>query len=129
MARGHHFRPAEAHMGDKAMRADGGRTDTTKIKSRIPEESGEMERRTPANNVENEAEGEERKAGGKVKRARGGAMKHVEMDSEKHKHRRLDRPGRKRGGGVGADMTPLTTAARTRQAEAHKADGDELQEG
>ena len=27
-------------------------------------------------------------------------------------HHRLDRPGRKRGGAVGADMKPLTTAAR-----------------
>lgn len=26
-------------------------------------------------------------------------------------HKRLDRPGRKRGGGVGADTSPLTSAA------------------
>jgi hypothetical protein len=66
--------------------------------------------------------------GGAVGLKRGGrAKKHV--DGEGHKgHRRMDRPGRKRGGGVGSDMTPLTTAARTREAGAHKADNDELEE-
>lgn len=64
-------------------------------------------------------EAKERKNGGK-------AMKHVTMDAAMTKHRRLDRPGRKRGGGVGADSTPLTTAARTTQAQDHKADADEL---
>lgn len=59
---------------------------------------------------------------------RGGHMKHVEGEGEKGRHRldRGGRPGRKRGGGVGADMTPLTTAAKTRQAGAHSADNDEL---
>lgn len=60
---------------------------------------------------------------------RGGGVKHVDGEGAKTKHRRLDRPGRKRGGGVGADMTPLTTAARTHQAGAHHADNDELAEG
>ena|SRR5271157_2222529 len=66
--------------------------------------------------------------GGAVALARGGrAKKHV--DGEGHKgHRRHDRPGRKRGGGIGSDMTPLTTAARTREAGAHKADNDLLEE-
>lgn len=70
-------------------------------------------------NVVKEAHGEERKHGGKVKmkKKRGGEVKHekkhvgkVEGDEKKH---RLDRPGRKRGGGVGANVTPLSTAART----------------
>lgn len=60
------------------------------------------------------------------KRARGGALKNLEMEGMKSKHRRLDRPGRKRGGGVGADMTPLTTAAHTTQAGDHKVENDEL---
>ncbi len=60
------------------------------------------------------------------KRARGGALKNLEMEGMKSKHRRLDRPGRKRGGGVGADMTPLTTAAHATQAGDHKAENDEL---
>lgn len=42
---------------------------------------------------------EARKRGGKVE----GEMKKA----------RLDRPGRKRGGGVGADTSPLSSAART----------------
>lgn len=73
------------------------------------------------NNVEDEAEGEQRKFGGKAKKT-------VEMDGQKTKHRRMDRPGRKRGGAVGADQTPLSTAARTRDAGIHKADNDELAE-
>jgi hypothetical protein len=97
------------------------------------------------NNVEDEAEGKRRARGGRMadeehgesaaeeaaeeapkKRARGGALKHMEMEGVKTKMRRLDRPGRKRGGGVGADATPLSTAARTTEAGAHKADNDEL---
>lgn len=57
----------------------------------------------------------------------GKAMKHVDGEGMKG-HRRLDRPGRKRGGGVGSDMRPLTTAAMVRQAGAHKAENDELEE-
>lgn len=85
----------------KTMRASGGRT---------------LEYTKEANVMD---EAKERKRGGS-------AMKHVAMDGGMTKHRRLDRPGRRRGGGVGADKTPLSTAARTTQAEAHKADADEL---
>ena len=48
-----------------------------------------------------EAEGKRRKRGGTVvaHRMAGGPVKH-----------RLDRPGRKRGGRVGADTSPLTSA-------------------
>jgi hypothetical protein len=109
---------------------------------------------TAESNVIPEAEGKRRAHGGRAKKAGGGAvhhgkhhvshahkeaahvehhhyrhggaeMKHV--DGEGHKSRmRHDRPGRKRGGGIGADMTPLTTAAKTTQAHAHSADNDEL---
>lgn len=59
---------------------------------------------------------------------RGGAVK-KHVSGEGHKSRlRLDRRGRKRGGGVGADARPLTTAAHAREAGAHKADNDELEE-
>lgn len=75
---------------------------------------------TADSNVTKEAM--ERAKGGKVK-------KHVAMDGFKTKNMRLDRPGRKRGGGVGADSTPLTTAARTTQGSAHSADNDELAKG
>ena len=60
--------------------------------------------------------------GGHVKRKK----KEVEGEGHKMKNRRLDRPGRKRGGGVGADTTPLSSAATTRQAGAHSAENDEL---
>jgi hypothetical protein len=60
------------------------------------------------------------------KRARGGALKSLEMEGMKSKHRRLDRPGRKRGGGVGATTSPLSSAAHATQAGDHKADADEL---
>lgn len=59
--------------------------------------------------VEKEAE---RKRGGRMKRARGGAVhKREPMMVEGHKGgHRLDRPGRKRGGAVGADSKPFTSA-------------------
>jgi hypothetical protein len=105
------FKPALAHMGMKAMRANGGAARA---------DGGKTLEYTKEANVMDEAK--ERKDGGKAK-------KHVAMEGMKTKHRRLDRPGRKRGGGVGADSTPLTTAARATQASDHKADADELAHG
>ncbi len=104
------YSPAKAHMGNLAMRANGG-----SVAARA--EGGRTLEYTKEANVMDEAK--ERKDGGKAK-------KHMSMDGAKTKHRRLDRPGRKRGGGVGADATPLTTAARATPAMDHKADGDEL---
>ena len=49
-------------------------------------------------------EAEKHKRGGKVKRKRGGPVE------GKHMRHRFDRPGRKRGGRVGADKSPLTEA-------------------
>lgn len=72
---------------------------------------------TKESNVMDEAK--ERKNGGK-------AMKHVMMDGAMTKHRRLDRPGRKRGGSVGATHHPLSSAAHVTQAGAHKAENDEM---
>jgi hypothetical protein len=62
--------------------------------------------------------------GGAVKaRKRGGS---VEMgEGEMPKMKRMDRPGRKRGGGVGADMKPLSTANKTSPADGHSADSGE----
>ena len=85
---------------------------------------------TAESNVVPEAKGELRKRGGRAKHAAGGAVagfKRGGMMSEGMKGgRRMDRPGRKRGGGVGATLRPLSTAATTTQAGAHKADNDEL---
>lgn len=102
------YRPAMAHTGRMAMRANGGAARA---------DGGKTLEYTKEANVMDEAK--ERKSGGAAK-------KHLAMEGMKTKHRRLDRPGRKRGGGVGADSTPLTTAAKTTQASDHTADGDEL---
>lgn len=68
-------------------------------------------------------EAEERSAGGRAKRKAGGGVEHrAEGGSAMRRH---DRPGRKRGGGVGSDMRPLTTANKTRDADGHKADEPE----
>ncbi len=129
MARGHHFR------------ADGGKVNSYTNTPNNVEEEAEGKRRARGGRTADEEHGEtaaeeaaedaseEKASEAPKKRARGGALKHAEMEGEKTKHRRLDRPGRKRGGGVGADMTPLSTAARTRQATDHKADNDDLATG
>jgi hypothetical protein len=65
------------------------------------------------------------KRGGSVKRAAGGSVVArkrgggVEMGEGMMPKSRMDRPGRKRGGGVGANITPLSTAARTTDAKEH----------
>ena len=107
---------AEHKRGGRAKRADGGG-----VAARA--RGGRM-----ADKEHHETEAEEKAEEERKKRARGGALRHVEMEGTKTKHRRLDRPGRKRGGGVGADMNPLSSAARTRSATAHSADADELEE-
>lgn len=96
-------------------------------------------------------EAEEKKHGGKVhhgegekgkhrgdrapRRARGGKVHHehhngpkemheVKGHSMKH-HHGMSVPGRKRGGGVGADKSPLTTAAKVK----HVTPGEQPEEG
>lgn len=101
------YKPTAAHMGSKAMRANGGRAS-----------GGRTLEYTKEANVMDEAK----------ERKRGGALKSMDMEGAKTKFRRMDRPGRKRGGGVGADKTPLTTAAKVTQAVDHKADGDEMED-
>lgn len=66
------------------------------------------------NNVEKEAE----------KKKRGGHVK-----GEGPKKHRLDRPGRKRGGGVGADMHPLSSASKVKNAVDHTATEGDAEEG
>lgn len=66
-------------------------------------------------------EAAERKKGGKVKRATGGAVegvgKSVGFMTGGAVRPRLDRPGRKSGGRVGADKSPLSSAHGTVAAE------------
>lgn len=57
------------------------------------------------------------------KRKRGGGVHKKEpmhVEGGKMSKRRLDRPGRKRGGSIGADTSPLTTAAKLKPAEGQR---------
>ncbi|MDE2096490.1 MAG: hypothetical protein KGL39_04530 [Patescibacteria group bacterium] len=66
-------------------------------------------------------EAEEKKHGGKVHKKHGGKVKHMGHMEGHHGKHRMDRPGRKRGGGVGADMKPMSSAAKTAmKQEGHK---------
>ena len=55
-------------------------------------------------------EAEEKKRGGRAKRATGGKV--IGLMTGGGVRPRLDRPGRKRGGGVGSDKSPLSSAHR-----------------
>jgi len=94
----------EMHHKGKMKRADGG-------KAEFYAGAG--------SNVAKEAE--EKKHGGKVhkKRKHGGHV-HGEMAKK-----RLDKPGRKRGGAVGADMKPLSSAFREKDAVGHSTEDDD----
>jgi hypothetical protein len=96
MAKGHHSHHHGKH------RASGGRAH--EVVSGNPDVLKEAKGEEPYD------KGDERKHGGKVKRAKGGHVMH--MDGKKSKHR-MDRPGRKRGGAVGADRSPLSSAHRS----------------
>jgi hypothetical protein len=93
---GKHHIVVHAHKsGGAAKRASGGRTE---LKA-----AGNPD-------VFKEAEGEEsysRKRGGRARKSGG---KVVERMTGGAVRPRLDRPGRKRGGRVGSDMSPLTSA-------------------
>ena len=56
-----------------------------------------------------------RKDGGKVKRKKGGKV--IGLMTGGNVRPRLDRPGRKAGGGVGANTSPLSTAHNTTSSE------------
>jgi len=88
--------------GKKACRAGGGVVDKDDAPREVYAGAG--------SNVVKEAD--ERKRGGSVK-----AKKEVRMAGAKAKHR-LDRPGRKTGGRVGADKSPLSSAARVNDPDA-----------
>lgn len=83
---------------------------------------GEVVYAGEGSNVEKEAE--EKKTGGKIKGFKRGG--HVRGGERKH---RLDKPGRKRGGSVGADMHPLTSANKVSKASGHDATEGDADEG
>lgn len=111
-------RASGGRTSDKDWDGKNGRTDDDKTPSMVYEGKD--------SNVAKEAKGDmvnERKRGGaaghakdctckdcREKRKRGGKVEKIEGKAEKH---RLDRPGRKRGGGVGSDSNPLTHASKT----------------
>lgn len=53
-------------------------------------------------------EAEKRRRGGRVHRGK----RPMHVEGGEPRHHRLDRPGRKRGGAVGADSSPMTEASR-----------------
>ena len=77
-------------------------------------------------NVDKEAEkeekGEKMHAGGRKKRKAGGRMEHEKEVEGHHGKKRYDRPGRKRGGAIGANAHPLSSAATIKDAVDHKAE-------
>jgi hypothetical protein len=66
--------------------------------------------------LDNGASAGARKKGGRVGHKKGGMVEG--MVGKK----RMDRPGRKSGGGIGANKTPLSTAAKISNASDHNAD-------
>ena len=85
-----------------------------------PELKNEVTYAGGGSNVEKEAK--EKNKGGRACRKDGGAVK------GKMSKMRLDRPGRNRGGRAGADMSPLTTASKVKDAGEHRAsEGDALE--
>lgn len=87
-------------------------------------EGGKVQKYTPDDNVEKEAE--ERKHGGRVKkekeRKHGGRVKEEARIEGKKAKMRLDRPGRKSGGRVGSDKSPLSSAHNVSKVMDHATD-------
>jgi hypothetical protein len=95
------------HKTEKHHKAGGGRIGM--------KASGNPDVFKEAEGKEEYAKGDERKRGGKVKK---------EMHAEGHKaHHRMDRPKRARGGSVGADRHPFSSAKPVHKA-AEKAMGE-----
>lgn len=99
---------SEAHMKHHKRAAGGGIGDDDK---KVKEES------YAGTGSETEKEAERKKRGGRIHH--GKVPMHV--DGHKAAHHRLDRPGRKRGGAVGADSKPMTSAHNLTPPEGMKA--------
>lgn len=95
-------------MANRHKKSSGGPTRGTDVKESSPTDAYTG----TSSNVIKEAR--ERKKGGKVgMKVMGGNKRH-----------RLDRPGRKRGGGVGADARPLSSAANASAAAGRSLEPD-----
>lgn len=86
----------------RLQRAKGGRTGLVA--------SGNPDVLKEAEGKEDYAKGDEKKHGGKVKHKRKSGGKVIGLMTGGGVKPRLDRPGRKRGGAVGADRSPLSSA-------------------
>ena len=84
----------------KVLRKSGGKVDVVSGNKNVVAEAEEDE------------DGESRKKGGKVMKKRATGGKVIGLMTGGGVAARLDRPGRKSGGGVGANTTPLSTANR-----------------
>jgi hypothetical protein len=84
----------------RLQRAKGGRTGLVA--------SGNPDVIKEAEGKEEYAKGDERKRGGRAKKKNGGKV--IGLMTGGGVKPRLDRPGRKRGGAVGADRSPLSSA-------------------
>ena len=91
------------------QRAKGGRSKEPDLISGNPEVIDEAEEdKTGDEDTVGENEGRGKKRGGKAKRKTGGKV--IGLMTGGKVRPRLDRPGRKAGGGVGANSSPLSTA-------------------
>ena len=79
--------------------------------------SGNPDVEKEAEGKEPYAKGDERKRGGRAKHKRATGGKIMGLMTGGGVRPRLDRPGRKRGGGVGADRSPLSSAHSKSSAE------------
>ena len=104
----------KGHKGYHHKKANGGGVEEgVKAKDGSPSEAYAGK----GSNVVREAE--ERKHGGKVKRKHGGKV-HGEEAKE-----RLDRPGRKTGGRVGSERSPLSGASRVTNRPGGKVESED----
>jgi hypothetical protein len=99
----------KGHKEHHHKKASGGRTDMWVAGN--PDVKKEAEGKEPYD------KGDEKKHGGKVKHKRAAGGKVIGKMDGGAVRPRLDRPGRKRGGGVGADTSPLSSAHRTHSSE------------
>ena len=110
------------HGGHMKHRAGGGPTEAldTELKEDEKEGRGSEKYDAVGSKTEKEAEADDyggHKHGGKIhKRKHGGKVHHggapMHVDGKAPRHHRMDRMARKSGGGIGADMHPMTAAAK-----------------
>jgi hypothetical protein len=106
------------HHGKRHKKAAGGREEMWV--SGNPDVKKEAEGKEPYDKGDEKREGHEpKKHGGRAKHHRKDGGKVLGLMTGGNVRPRLDRPGRKRGGGVGSDRSPLSSAHRTSGAESH----------